>query len=686
MVDDFHSRKEDSGATVTTTGGAVMNEKNEDELYSSSDFSSSFPLTVSGTESESSFLLQLPRTSRRSQIKIKLTQYSLSNLHLTRVLVGREEETKKLQQAVAHLLDKKKNTRYLTCVVGPSGVGKTFLVKKALANVKEMELQSNMIYYVTGKFDTVQRDEPFFGLQSSLVDLCNQIIDSSTDQPSEKSLPQLLVNGIDAQSLMVLSNVIPILVDVVGVDNLRRTSEEEETQDTSRLPGTSTTTTTRTEQSVAKQADRLKFSMRRFVQIVTSYRPLVWVWDDVQWADDASMDLLKSILSDDSISNLLVVTCYRQEVPASRLNHPFEERVLEPIKEWQTSGRNIELSTVSVDRLNEDQVLAMISIILSTETSDEETIELSRLVNKRTGGNAFYITQFMRGLVMDGLMKYDTGQMIWSWNIDRIRSESAATLNVVDFVKTKLQEAKSGGHLLLAACLGSTFSSTILRAVCKGFADNFADRFVLLIGSQPKPLDDSSLVEWEEYGFIEMIEEDKYSFVHDKIQESALSFVSVDDLSKVRYTVGYILFQDFQDNQKDSKLLFMVAELLQSAPDLLPDDSDEKLKIAKLNKNAGRMAVKRSAFQTALSFYENAIKLLPADRWNLVPQLSVELYSSAAECAYATGNFESLRSYGKTVMQAPVPILEKMAVVYVMMDADLADSITDSNIVSCRLE
>ena len=58
-------------------------------------------------------------------------------------------------------------------------------------------------------------------------------------------------------------------------------------------------------------SDRMKFAFQRFLQIVTSFCPLVWIADDLQWADKASLNMIRTWILDVRITSFMVIGCYR---------------------------------------------------------------------------------------------------------------------------------------------------------------------------------------------------------------------------------------------------------------------------------------------------------------------------------------------------------------------------------------
>ncbi|MEO1254764.1 MAG: hypothetical protein AAFY41_07760, partial [Bacteroidota bacterium] len=83
----------------------------------------------------------------------------------------------------------------------------------------------------------------------------------------------------------------------------------------------------------------------------------------------------------------------------------------------------------------------------------------------------------------------------------------------------------------------------------------------------------------------------------------------------------------------------------------LIDSEDEKQMIADLNLRAGIKAKDSSAFQPSFSYFETGISLLKLDHWTSQYELSVGLYTEAAESAYNMGEFEAMEAKLKVVLE-----------------------------------
>ena len=69
-----------------------------------------------------------------------------------------------------------------------------------------------------------------------------------------------------------------------------------------------------------------------------------------------------------------------------------------------------------------------------------EAAPLAHLVHEKTGGNPFFVIQFLTALHQQGLIAFDRGAGRWRWDLARIRAKGY-TDNVVELMVGKLQRA-----------------------------------------------------------------------------------------------------------------------------------------------------------------------------------------------------------------------------------------------------
>ena len=141
-------------------------------------------------------------------------------------------------------------------------------------------------------------------------------------------------------------------------------------------------------------------------------------------------------------------------------------------------------------------------------------------------------------------------------------------------------------------------------------------------------------------------------------KESALLLQEESELGKLRFKLGQLLLEN-KDQEGFEDTLFVIANLFADNPSI-PDRGPQRIEIARVHMEAGKKSLAASAFPQATAYLEKGIQLLPTSHWESEYELSLELYSTAAEAEYTLGRYENLRKYTAAVLsQSHRPLLDK---------------------------
>ena len=192
-------------------------------------------------------------------------------------LYGRQGELKTLVQAFERI---SRHGAELLLVSGYSGIGKSALSKAVQGPVTE-----HRGYFVTGKFDQLQRTVPYSALVTALGELVLQLLTETDEALADWS--RKLRDALNDNGQLVV-DVIPEVEYVIGPQ-----------RELPMLDG-----------DAARNRFRMVF--HNFIRVFCRREhPLVIFLDDLQWADPASLTLLEAILADDEAEHLLLIGAYR---------------------------------------------------------------------------------------------------------------------------------------------------------------------------------------------------------------------------------------------------------------------------------------------------------------------------------------------------------------------------------------
>jgi class 3 adenylate cyclase len=188
-----------------------------------------------------------------------------------------------------------------------------------------------------------------------------------------------------------------------------------------------------------------------FFENLSKEAPLLLFFDELQWADAASLRLLQQAAPKLSGSRVLVMAAYAESEVGS--GGPFQE-VLHALH------RDHLLTRVRLSRLDKATTEAMIVGLLGGE---RPSLSLVGSVYDMTGGNPFYVEEVVRSLVEDGtVFRKTTG----GWD-RKPTGEAELPTSVREIVQRRVNSLSADDRALLsvAAVLGADFRPGVLALV-----------------------------------------------------------------------------------------------------------------------------------------------------------------------------------------------------------------------------
>jgi predicted ATPase/signal transduction histidine kinase len=363
--------------------------------------------------------------------------------------------------------------------------------------------------------------------------------------------------------------------------------------------------------------------------------PLCLFLDDLQWADPASLEMLELLLGDPDSKHLLVIGAYRDnQVDAA---HPLP-RTLDGLRK-----RGAVLTELRLPPLGVPTVVQIAADTLRARPS--EVLPLAALVAEKTGGNPFFLGQFLATIHDQGLLSCDPHDGTWTWDLPRIR-ESVATDNVIDLMLAKLQRLAPGTQrvLELAACIGHEFDLRTLSTIDERRPDETAaelwpalrDGLVMPLDGDYRLLDVSAGAAPAEADFAI-----GYRFLHDRVLQAAYALIAQDRKQGVHRRIGRLLLD--KSSGSPSEDLFEIVNHLNLGAVLITEPA-ERRQLARLNLAAGKKAKTSAAYQAAADYFAAGLALVDEASRDQAYELCFALYTERAECEVLCGAFDQARS------------------------------------------
>ena len=292
-------------------------------------------------------------------------------------LIGRAKEVAELDEALSRICA---GAVQLVVVEGPSGIGKSVLV----GEIARLASAARALH-VHGKFDQFRRDLPYSAIVQAFGQIARRLLTEPDDRLTNwrANLGEALApNG------QVLLDLVPELAPVLGPQPAVLALGLSEAQ------------------------IRFTHVLRRFVRaLARAEHPLVLFIDDLQWADGASLALLQTLLTDQDLTHLLVVVAMRDtEVGPS---HPFRLFLHE-----LAQGAGAPPVRLVLGPLDPRAVARLLAE--ATHAKADAVEPLAALVTAKTGGNPFFVGEFLRELSRDGLLRFDAPRREFLWDLEAV--------------------------------------------------------------------------------------------------------------------------------------------------------------------------------------------------------------------------------------------------------------------------
>ena len=511
-------------------------------------------------------------------------------------LYGRSRESLVLLKAYLNVRQTNNAKRVL--VHGVSGSGKT-----ALVDVLREPVCESQGYFVVGKFfQDLGMQEPYSAIMAAFSDLCDLVSQSDDFTEERRSEIQQKLGSYGRFLAKSITNLTPFLDQSEGGE-----------------------IDTRNDAALA----RFKTACKTFLHAMSSDKhPIVLFVDDIQWMDDGSRQLIRLLLNDPELKNVMLILAYRDE---------DENSVADIFKEENKA----DILDMPLQNLQAPAVHQLVCEMLGS--SSVHIKELSDHIALKTRGNAFHVIQFVEVIQREGLLMYDTNNASWEFDVDKIQCQIMVSETLADLLALKVRRLPSEilETLQVASLLGFRFSlDTVLkvksavrdRATKEGEDESLQSTFEGSLASVK-----SSLSEALDGGFIEKTKEG-YQFSHDKVQEAFQSLFDETEEEELHLVIG-----DTFLSRGDAESTYHAAVHLHHAPEFVQEKC-QRIELARINLQAAKYCKEKSAFEEAATLLHRGLELLDADeKWTVQYDLAFEITETLAKMELVIGNHGSCK-------------------------------------------
>lgn len=490
---------------------------------------------------------------------------------------------------------------HIVFIRGAAGSGKSALARLALSQAGPGGMT------VSAKFDQIRRNEPYAFIVQAIAEITQLVLASPEAQVT--AWRERLQDALGG-NLRLIVDLVPSVQLIVGAQP--RLADIP--------PG--------------EARHRFRLALQAFVRVFCrAALPLRLFLDDLQWADPGSLEMLSSLLSDSGVTNLLLVAAFRD---GPDITDTALVRALGALNNAHYPVHELELGDLSL--ADTADLLAR-----TVDREPQQVLPLAELLQQKTGGNPFFLAQFLRFLHTRRLVRFDYDTGAWQWDVQRIQTDSV-TDDVLVLMHRKLDLLPEATRQLLAtaALMGAIFeletlaqaAAIKLNALRHTLRPAVDAGLIYRVGSAgaeardgapdgvPAPADESGV---------------SYRFVHDQVQQAACGRLGSDEMQRLRLLIGWRLLPETNPDGGAQVPSFAAVDNLNRSAELI-HDPQQRTTLAQFNLACGRKARESAAFTQALEYAQAGLRMLgDADAWQSHHALCTSLHAQAFECAYITG-------------------------------------------------
>ncbi len=331
---------------------------------------------VQGVESQTPTITQHPRGIEGLQVP----------------LVGRSLELTLLHTSYARVLAER--SPHLITILGVPGIGKSRLVREFVQREQEAARNSDEAVprVLQGRCPPYGESITYWPLIEILRSLL-QVQEDEDDETLQRRFTEFVQQTLlNAKRTEPSEEIATTILRSIG----RGLSATTDGQGTRERPNQRSNYTVRSKQTTA-QAPLLR-AWRVLLESLAQVQPLILIVDDLQWADEALLDLLEYLTERITTVPILFLCPARPDF--------FDRR-----RDWGGGQRNF--TTIELDALSQEESSNLLDALLNTDDLPEV---LRHTILTRAEGNPFFVEEIIRMFIDQGLLVRETerdGEICW---------------------------------------------------------------------------------------------------------------------------------------------------------------------------------------------------------------------------------------------------------------------------------
>ena len=536
----------------------------------------------------------------------------------------------------------------LIFISGPAGAGKSSLIQSTQAEIRRWG------YFASAKFDPA-RKAPFEPLLRAMSSLFRQIFSESDVTSEYHNMIRNNTRGIWGSVCSILDlpenltsvesqyTGVPLTNTSQGFNKLQRPQRTDDSSIRSTHSGNMDAGSHSAYDARGVNPRSLKV-FNIFIQLlhILSSRVICLCLDDINYADEESLDLISNILHR-KLGIVILLTCRDEGTGLSQVENLLNNRAAN-------------ITSIKLSPLSEQEIVDYVAGTLYRPA--EYVLPLAMVCLEKCNGNPFYLKQMLETCYRKSCIWYSWKESTWKYDLDRVfvefESDTYGDLLNTTFITKRLQDLPTAARAILAwaSLLGTTFSFRVIQRLLSGEFDYVEDgrrnepggctKVVEVFTPQPM----AHLVEGLQVTLQANIltpgsNEDEFSFSHDRYVSASASLRECQDTEKMHYIISQVTMKY---TTLDNRSFYAQAQHVCHAANVIRRREAVRHKYRQYLFNAAQRAIASGARPTALKYYETCLAFLQPDPWKEgVPDVfyeeSITLFSKTCELYWQMGQY-----------------------------------------------
>ncbi|MBM3246791.1 MAG: diguanylate cyclase, partial [Candidatus Omnitrophica bacterium] len=425
------------------------------------------------------------RISQAKEVTLEAASYMIAMDSFPCVkFIDRQAEIEKLKQIFDNAVVQS-NQLQLAFISGEAGMGKSRLLAEVSNYAQDRAALINC------RCSSTHTQDPYYLFAKGISNYIDKV---GIDAP----LVQAIFSKIPAAELGGLSRLVPAIGYIV-----KKPGDDLEKND--------------------RNARFLLFkAFLDFLIELNNISAVLIAFDDIQWADKASLELLRYLTQQERNKRMLILCSFTEDKSKEMTSNANLKKLWEDIH-FDTNFTHIKIKNFPLADAS-----LMIESIFPGISAEKDFYEL---IYNATGGNPSFIEEMLKSLVENAVIFYQDNH----WQIKKDLSRQDVPFSIEEVIKKRLKnlDEETKEAILQAAVIGEDFSLDILKKI-----DNKDEGMMLELLNRAKKM--RLLNELEHKG--------DFGFVNKHVQNLLYNELNEEQRRLLHYKIGESIAKEHKDN------------------------------------------------------------------------------------------------------------------------------------------